>query len=311
MLALLRHLGCSRPDVDRCPTERGASFLLKPSMKPMRAKSTSQFSAALEHRETAPRFKFRLEDGMRSRGPVSNTVKLSANLERRDIHDLVECPLLEADMVYHLRHLDKLECRGTARRFAAECDPVECVSAQRGGQSCENCATDRRRQWCRQRRCILGVCAHLALPTVRAEQTQAFSPKKSELLGPWSITDRYLQFDCATFALVFTGTALNRGNWMMMGTQCLHEARLPLFNGCSERTQCRPRVQHPDRRVCFLERHYRLNCAIKKAMKRPKRICRPVNWASGAFCTAPKPTIDESLLNKSDAIDDDTEDLQE
>ena len=49
-----------------------------------------------------------------------------------------------------------------------------------------------------------------------------------------------------------------------MGTQCLHEARLPLFNRCSERTQCRPRVQHPDRRVCFLERHYRLNCAIKK-----------------------------------------------
>ena len=57
MLALLRHLGCTRPDVERCPTERGASFLLKPSMKPMRAKSTSlQFSAALEHRETARRF---------------------------------------------------------------------------------------------------------------------------------------------------------------------------------------------------------------------------------------------------------------
>ena len=124
------------------------------------------------------RTKFRLEDGMRSRGPVSNTVKLSANLERRDIHDLVECPLLEADMVYHLRHLDKLECRGTARRFAAECDPVECVSAQRGGQRCENCATDRRRQWCRQRRCILGVCAQLALPTVGTEQTKALSQKK-------------------------------------------------------------------------------------------------------------------------------------
>ena len=129
------------------------------------------------------RKEFRLEDGMRSRGPVSNTVKLSANLERRDIHDPLECPLLEAVTVYHLRHLDKLECRGTARRFAAECDPVECVSAQRGGQSCENCATDRRRQWCRQRRCILGVCAPLALPTVGAEQTDALSQKHSELLG--------------------------------------------------------------------------------------------------------------------------------
>ena len=96
------------------------------------------------------RKEFQLEDGMRSRGPVSNTVKPSANLEGRDIHDLVECLLLEAVTVYHLRHLDELECRGTARRFAAECDPVECVSAQRGGQSCENCATDRRRQWCGQ-----------------------------------------------------------------------------------------------------------------------------------------------------------------
>ena len=208
MLALLRHLAGSRPDVVRCPADRGASFLLKPSMKPMRARSTSSLrhwntekllDGSLQKRRlrwttecvlealtaitsTLPsaicgkrlsiiclevrclkpswcttfgfwtaasilcgtstsrscsmvrcRKKFRLEDGMRSRGPVSNTVKLSANQGKRDIHDPLECPLLEAVMVCHLRHLDKLECRGTARRFAAECDPVECVSAQRGG----------------------------------------------------------------------------------------------------------------------------------------------------------------------------------
>ena len=96
----------------------------------------------------------------------------------------------------------------------------------------------------------------------------------------------------------------------MMFTQCLHEARLFLFNRCSERTRCRPRLQHPDRRVCFLERHYRLNCAIKKQSSNQRESAARVNWASEPFCTAPEPTIDESLLNKTDANDDDTEVLR-
>ena len=93
----------------------------------------------------------------------------------------------------------------------------------------------------------------------------------------------------------------------MMGTQCLHEARLPLFSRCSERTQCRPGVQHPDRRVCFLERHYRLNCATKKRPSHQREPAARLTGPRGAFCTVPKPTIDESLLNKTVAIDDDTE----
>ena len=132
------------------------------------------------------RKEFRLEDRMRSRDPVSNTVKRSANLRRRDIHNLVECLLLEAVMVYSLRHLDNLECRGTARRFAAECDPVECVSAQRGGQSCENCATDRRRQWCRQRRCILGVCVHI-LPSRPLELNRQKHSAQKKFRAAWHL----------------------------------------------------------------------------------------------------------------------------
>ena len=48
----------------------------------------------------------------------------------------------------------------------------------------------------------------------------------------------------------------------------------------------------------------------QKAIKQPKRICRPVNWASWSFLHGPKPTIDESLLNKTDAIDADIEILR-
>ena len=189
------------------------SFLLKPSMKPMRARSNSlQFSAALEHRETARRllqkWRFRwttecvlgaptaitstvpsaiwgkrlsmicfggplletvmvhhlwffgpqpqssaapqppeaarwfaAERSFGSKAECAQEVQLATlsnslpTMEKRDINDPLECQLLETVIVHHLRNLDKLECRGTVRRFATECDPVECVSAQRGGQS--------------------------------------------------------------------------------------------------------------------------------------------------------------------------------
>ena len=126
------------------------------------------------------RKEFRLEDGMRSQGPVQ------IFWGRRDIHDPLECPLLEAVTVYHLRHLDNLECRGAARRFAAECDPV--------GKIEKIVQLIVSNMWSRQRRWwILDVRAHLALPTVGAEQTKAFSPEiqsclaspKFELPGPW------------------------------------------------------------------------------------------------------------------------------
>ena len=74
----------------------------------------------------------------------------------------------------------------------------------------------------------------------------------------------------------------------MMGTQCLHEARLLCLIGVASE----PDVDH----VCniqtdesaFLERHYRLNCAIKKQSSNQRESAARLTGPLGSFLHGPK-----------------------
>ena len=189
MLALLCHLAGSRPDVERCPTERGASFLLNPSMKPMRARSTSsQFSAAPQPPEAARWFAAERSFGSKTEcaqevhwATLSNSLptmgrEISTIRSNARCWKLSWCTIFAIWTSWNVAGLlggspqSALLSSVSQRNSVGKVEKIVQLivgdsGVDRGGAS-----------W-------VCVCAHLALPTVGAERTEALSPKNSELPG--------------------------------------------------------------------------------------------------------------------------------